>query len=252
MDSNMQKLEAVWSKDKIRMSKDFERKIPFDEVVASIITVGPFYAYIVDFSDYSLSHVTPSIQEITGLDPEKITFKDIIDGVHPDDMEYVQKAEAYLSDYNFKHIPSSKHTKYKSSYNFRIRLKDGSFALFNHQALMLTIGDDGGFGKALNIHTRIDHLTDVNNYRFSLIGLENEPSFLNLSNEEVFDKTRGLSKKEKEVLHLLASGLGSIAIAEKLFISHYTVKKHRANILRKANCKNTAQLINITSLNGLI
>ncbi len=52
-----------------------------------------------------------------------------------------------------------------------------------------------------------------------------------------------LSRRETEVLHLIAEGLSSKEIADKLFISVRTVETHRSNILHKLELQNTAQLV---------
>lgn len=52
-----------------------------------------------------------------------------------------------------------------------------------------------------------------------------------------------LSNKETEVLGLIAIGLTTKEIAEKLFVSSRTIETHRANILKKLEVKNTAELI---------
>ena len=52
-----------------------------------------------------------------------------------------------------------------------------------------------------------------------------------------------LSKRELEVLELIARGYRTIDIAEKLFVSIHTINSHRKNILKKLNLKSPAQLI---------
>ena len=52
-----------------------------------------------------------------------------------------------------------------------------------------------------------------------------------------------LSKKESEVLELISVGLTNKEIASKLFVSKRTIETHRANILKKLDVKNTAELI---------
>lgn len=52
-----------------------------------------------------------------------------------------------------------------------------------------------------------------------------------------------LSNKETEVLELISMGLTNKEIASKLFVSKRTIETHRANILRKLEVKNTAELI---------
>jgi len=54
-----------------------------------------------------------------------------------------------------------------------------------------------------------------------------------------------LTKREKEVLQLIAEGLTNNQIAEKLFISPLTVDSHRKNLLTKLNVNNTASLIRL-------
>jgi len=57
------------------------------------------------------------------------------------------------------------------------------------------------------------------------------------------DKTIVLSKREIEVLCLIANGLTNNQIADKLFISQLTVDSHRKNLLLKTGSKNSAALI---------
>lgn len=45
------------------------------------------------------------------------------------------------------------------------------------------------------------------------------------------------TKREKQILSLIAQGFTSQAIANSLFISLETVKKHRKNIIQKARSK---------------
>lgn len=52
-----------------------------------------------------------------------------------------------------------------------------------------------------------------------------------------------LSDREVEILVAICQGLSTQEIADRLFISKRTVDKHRANILEKSGCKNTASLV---------
>lgn len=52
-----------------------------------------------------------------------------------------------------------------------------------------------------------------------------------------------LSDRELEILIEVCKGLSTPEIADKYCISKRTVEKHRANILLKTDCKNTASLV---------
>ncbi|GAC1597209.1 MAG: response regulator transcription factor [Hymenobacter sp.] len=62
----------------------------------------------------------------------------------------------------------------------------------------------------------------------------------------------GLSKREMEVLGLVAAGLTNAEIAVKLFTSKRTVETHRQNIMEKTHTRNTAALIKLAVSQGLL
>ena len=61
-----------------------------------------------------------------------------------------------------------------------------------------------------------------------------------------------LSDREIEILVGICQGLSTQEIADKHFISKRTVDKHRANILEKSGCKNTASLVVYAIKSGLV
>lgn len=67
-----------------------------------------------------------------------------------------------------------------------------------------------------------------------------------------FSERETLSEREAEVLPLVCKGLSNQQIADRLFISKRTVDKHRANILAKTGCHNTAGLVVYAVKNKLI
>jgi DNA-binding NarL/FixJ family response regulator len=52
-----------------------------------------------------------------------------------------------------------------------------------------------------------------------------------------------LTDREIQIVELICYGYSAGEIADKLFLSKRTVEKHRANILDKTRCKNTAKLV---------
>ena len=66
------------------------------------------------------------------------------------------------------------------------------------------------------------------------------------------DKNSELSVREIEVLECLSAGLSNKRIADKLFISSFTVKRHIENIYRKLQAKNRVELVTKGKRSGLI
>jgi DNA-binding NarL/FixJ family response regulator len=61
-----------------------------------------------------------------------------------------------------------------------------------------------------------------------------------------------ITRREKEVLELLADGLTNNEIAEKLFVSATTVDSHRKSLVAKLKAKNTPELIKLAFVHKLI
>jgi DNA-binding NarL/FixJ family response regulator len=66
------------------------------------------------------------------------------------------------------------------------------------------------------------------------------------------DNSTMLTRREKEVLALIAEGLTNQEIANQIFVSVSTVDTHRKNLLQKLNAKNTAALVKLAMDQRLI
>jgi len=88
--------------------------------------------------------------------------------------------------------------------------------------------------------------------RRNLINLKNKKFYLFPIEEWERDTKPALSKREIEVLGLIAKGFVSKQIADKLFISVHTVNNHRQNILEKINVSNSSEAVKYAAKLGLI
>jgi DNA-binding NarL/FixJ family response regulator len=66
------------------------------------------------------------------------------------------------------------------------------------------------------------------------------------------NNTSTLSRRELEILQLLAEGLTTQQMADQLFVSKRTVETHRQNILEKTASKNTAALVRYAMTQGYL
>lgn len=70
--------------------------------------------------------------------------------------------------------------------------------------------------------------------------------------KDIDDENYELSEREREVLILVAQGLSSKEIADKLNISIHTVNSHRKNITRKTDIKSVAGLAVFATLHNMV
>lgn len=120
---------------------------------------------------------------------------------------------------------------------------------FNQQLIIRNMMNNGASGYVLKNVTKEELLDAIDTV------LKGDTYF----SEEAADALKGsdaqqplITRREKEVLQLIAEGLTNAEIAEKLFISIPTVNTHRKSILEKFEVKNTATLIGKAIKLGLI
>jgi DNA-binding CsgD family transcriptional regulator len=65
-------------------------------------------------------------------------------------------------------------------------------------------------------------------------------------------KDLGITKRELEILELIAQGMSNREIAEKLFVSENTVKTHSSRLFDKLSAKRRTQAVQIGKEQGLI
>jgi DNA-binding NarL/FixJ family response regulator len=65
----------------------------------------------------------------------------------------------------------------------------------------------------------------------------------NVTKKKEREDTIKLTRREVEIIRLIADGLTSQQMADKLFISPRTVETHRANLMKKVGVKNAIELV---------
>ena len=230
-------------------------RVPYiDKIVAEIFSVGEYYHYTLHLRDSSLSNHHPNLGKMHGLTRPPRNLGDIIALVHPDDMTFVQEAELMtvekIKEIGFEHM-----MHLKSSYCFRMRMASGAYEMFHHQSLHTLKSEEGELLEAVNIHTHIQHLATKNNYHVVVSGIGERNDFHKmqwLQRAQVEPEPAALSKRETEIIALLAKGLNTTQISERLCISNHTVRTHRKNILQKTKCRNSSELISTAFEQGYL
>ncbi len=120
---------------------------------------------------------------------------------------------------------------------------------FNQQAFIRNMMENGASGYVLKNATKEELLEAIDAVQQGKTFLSHEA---NLSLRDKEDKMPPISRREKEVLLLIAEGLTNNEIAEKLFISIPTVNTHRKSLLEKLDARNTAILIGKATKLGLV
>jgi DNA-binding NarL/FixJ family response regulator len=65
-------------------------------------------------------------------------------------------------------------------------------------------------------------------------------------------KDISFTSREKDVLILMCEGMTNIEIADKLFLSHRTVDRHKSNLFAKTGCTNSVALVMFAIKNKIV
>jgi len=120
---------------------------------------------------------------------------------------------------------------------------------FNQQSFIQKMMDNGASGYVLKNATQEEIAEAIGTVIKGKTYLSEEASHTFRKDEA---SNIVLTRREKEVLGLIADGMTNIEIAQKLFISVTTVDTHRKNLLAKLEAKNTASLVRIATQMQLI
>lgn len=111
---------------------------------------------------------------------------------------------------------------------------------------LVSAGADGYLLKDLEKDELVKAIREVSNGIMYYSGSIAKVLLQNLNNKDL------LTKREKEIIGLIAKEKTNSQIAEVLFISEHTVESHRKNIFRKTKAKSIVGLINYAHENKLL
>jgi len=225
----------------VEQEQNFE--VIIHKTLLNYFMVGPQYHFIFNASMLELEHVGKPIFDILGYTPSEFSLAFFLNNVHPLDRPHFLNFENKVKDFLVA-LPLNKLMKYKVSHDFRIRKKDGEYLRLLQQSTVIEHDDTGGITRTFATHTDISHIKPDGIPSLSIIGLEGEPSYINIDVEKIFSVSpEVLTPREKDILELLMAGNLSKQVAAILGISKQTVDKHRRNMLSKNQLSTTGELI---------
>jgi len=227
---------------------------PIERIIGEMFAIGEFYYYVMNLTTSTLSHHHENILKLHGLEKYPEHLKEVIDLAHPDDLPFVVQAEQTAIQKMIE-IGLEHQLYLKISYCFRMKTSKNTYELFHHQSVHTMEDEAGQLVQSINIHTNINHLTrqNPNTVLISGIGPRNDFHQIKLKNfkqNSLFSEN--LTKREIEVLSLIAKGYSGGEIARILILSEHTVRTHRKNILKKTNSRNSKELLKKAFESGIV
>ncbi len=223
------------------------------------VSVGPYFWFIPDnylgkivFISESCRELTPYTQE-EWLNPADPPMQ-LASIIYPDDRGFVFSAIQFSNDIAQQFHKSGK--SIKSNIYARFLNAKNEYRWMMIQSPKYFFNENGDCQSSLVVFTDISHLhPNINPMMTVMSSQVGEKQLF-----RVIPETRKmlsveippLSKREKQIIKLMASGLSTPQISEELKIAYNTVQNHKRNLRAKTNTKTAAELISFVLRNHLI
>ncbi|MCP9755053.1 LuxR family transcriptional regulator [Lacihabitans sp. CCS-44] len=238
---------------------DFEEYFEKQIEEASNYAIGPYFWFIGDNSTLMITAASQNIRELTPHRHEVWTKGNTLffaENIHPDDRFFVLSAFK-LAVEKIEQLPTERQTSVRLNIYARMLNLKAEYRWVLIQMPRLYINEQDRTTVGFILVTDLSHLEFVK--RPTLMTLtdkvNNQNQYFHIASdltELVVVDLPNITKREQEILTLMAKGLNSPAISEKLCLSYHTVENHKRNIRRKTETKTSAELIDYVWRNNLI
>lgn len=201
---------------------------------------GNQFFYVGDLMRMQVLFASSGVREMIGIDPDEIDFSTFFTRSHPEDQTRHGLARSKV----FK----AGHDLFVrrggiSIHSTHFRQRDASGVYLNRFFQVYLFYSEVPYKTIFVILL----LTDLSGFKIDQRGYHyyvgENPAFFRYPDKKLLAIGQVFSGREFEILKLIASGLGSEQIADRLSISVNTVNTHRRNVLKKTNKSTTHELV---------
>ncbi len=214
--------------------------------------LGPYFGYVFDFEASKIAYLDESFSEVCGYPKEFVNQKprEFLQQVLPETYQFPVLNALTRVWRHCLNLPLELRNQLRASLDFCMVFQNGSIrrALLEVSNVILD-----NLGSPVYMAGRCSDINHWGPCHHVTLVLEDPLNFQKqkfpLSTTHQINL---LSKREREILSLLAAGYSSKSIANSLAISYHTVNTHRQNMLSKLGIRKTTGLIRLALVQGLI
>lgn len=228
--------------------------LQIDPSVEALMAQTSTFCYSIDYRTGRFRYIGPGLDRLLGFNPQAWHFhgpRKVFKHVHPEDQSCVERICAEIRRELRFYPPRKRHLL---SFAFTCRTADaqGKYLHLYHQITFPHLDKQGNPITDFCVVTDITALQSP--HPCMLHVRRNGSRKTETLRTQVFTCLEEVefSRRELEVLRLVAEGCNSQEISERLFISYNTVCSHRKNLLRKAGVNRTVDLLRFARGLGLV
>jgi len=212
-------------------STPFDNSNPIIVELDEMMELNKQLFYISDAIRFEILYITKSVNDLFGLEPEKVTQGFFLTTTHPDDFNRHQLARIKLIGMAQELFVEKKGTRI-ICLNVKAKKADGTYFSAFYQAKLFysKVPYESVFLKL--VLTDITNLDYFNNKVYFYNG--EDQRFFCYPNNPLFVANNAFTKTELKIIELVEKGLSTKEIADAIFRSVFTINTHRTNIIKKA------------------
>ncbi len=214
------------------------------------LVFSKYFWFVLDFTKWTVHEAGGDIETMAPFKrAEFVGFGHTVlnNATHPEDVNKVYAFSKAWVDYN-KDKPSEYIKNLRMSLYFRMMNAEGTYFWIMVQYPEGISNKNGELLFNLVLVTDISHLKKNGRPMMNILDLNKNNCQQFYCNEENGLYTKNVApyiftKRQKEILNLIAKGYSSKQIASQLFVSIKTVDNHRQTMLHNTNTKSSSELV---------
>jgi len=207
------------------------------------------FFYLADPIRMKILYTSKRSSDMMGISPQDLSFYHFMEAIHPDDKQRLSLGRVKLLKMAQELFMAEKGYSILSA-NFKLRNAAGLFSNILVQNYIFYSDQPDKNVYFLKVHTNIDWCRKSQKCYHYYTG--NDLSYFRYPDEKMLSVGNIFSERELEIVSLVESGLSTEQIAERLFLSPFTVNTHRGNIIQKSGKAHISDVIYDLKERGLI
>jgi len=207
------------------------------------------FIIVADILQMKILYTSKRSKEIVGVTPTEIAPNVFFAITHPDDFERFSlgRLKLFKLAQNFY---NSKGGNALTSTNLTIRNPRNKYSSLLFQIYLFYSSAPLETVYSFNVYTNVDSYKKLRKHHHYYSG--NDLSYFKYPDEKLLSMGNIFTNREFEIIKLIEIGLNSEEIADRLFVSHFTINAHRANILKKNNKTAMSEVIHDLKEQGIL
>lgn len=228
---------------------NIKRDDPIIQKLDEVLEENDQFITIANLEQIKFLFVSDRIRQMIGVEPSQLNPGHFVEVTHPDDIHRLSllRAQTFVVE---KEVLESNKGSALVSFTLRLRDPKGEYANYLCQAYFFYSPGPYKGVYLLQVISKVEWCKMKKQCFHHYKG--KDMSLFRFPDAQLLGICPDFSSREMEIIKLIESGFSSKKIAEKLFLSVFTVNTHRSNILKKSGKATLSDLIYWLKEQGLL